>query len=179
MARTMTRPLRRDARLWALPLSVVALLCTVEMGCVYLFGTGFVVGADACEESAERMAQLSSPGLLPAAPSGAAALDGHADAGSECVDDSSGDPWLVVDHYYRFDGDREAVVAHYRKAAARAGWKPADADSAGAAVSDWSADLCFDTDVSGEPASLSVYFEPAKTILISIQSSLDGTPMGC
>jgi len=165
MTRTLSRGVR-NPRLWALPLSAVALLGAVELGCVHLFGSGFVLGTNVCADNSERLTRLSSAALLPARPPGATALEGHPDAGGECVDDSSGDPWIVVEHYYRYDGDQKALIAHYRRTAAQSGWTPGG-------------HLCFGREVSGEPASLSLSFDSAKTFRLSVESTLDGTPMDC
>ncbi|MEV0218627.1 hypothetical protein [Streptomyces sp. NPDC050704] len=163
-----------------LAVSVVAVLCVAELGSAYFLGGGLVLdgmGAD-CSESGKRMAQVSSASVVPSPPVGATLLEGHVDAGSECMDDS-GAAWLAVDRYYRFDGGQEAVTAHYRQAAEQSGWTPNGSELVDASVPGAPADVCFDKDLAGAPALLRLHFEQSRTFLMSVESSLDGEPMEC
>jgi hypothetical protein len=164
----------------SLTVSVVAVLCAAELGAAYFLGGGLVLdgtGAD-CEESGKRMAQVSSASVVPPPPVGATLLEGHEDAGSECMDDT-GQAWLAVDRYYRFDGDRRAVITHYRQAAEKSGWTPSSSEPADASVSGAPADVCFSKDLAGAPALLRLHVDTTRTYLTSVESSLDGEPMEC
>ncbi|PWI10509.1 hypothetical protein DIZ27_10980 [Streptomyces sp. NWU339] len=164
----------------SLIVSVVAVLCAGELGAAYFLGGGlFLDGAGAgCEESGKRMAQVSSASVVPPPPVGATLLEGHEEAGSECMEDS-GAPWLAVDRYYRFTGDREAVVIHYRQVAEKSGWTPSGPESADASAPEAPSDVCFDKDLADAPALLRLHFESTRTFLMSVESSLDGEPMEC
>lgn len=93
--------------------------------------------------------------------------------------EDSGAPWLAVDRYYRFHGDRGAVVIHYRQAAERSGWMPSGPEPAEASASEAPSDVCFDKDLAGAPALLRLRFESTRTFLMSVESSLDGEPTEC
>ncbi|MEW1870787.1 hypothetical protein AB0420_22165 [Streptomyces caelestis] len=164
----------------SLTVSVVAVLCAGELGAAYFLGGGLFLDrmGVSCEKSGKRMAQVSSASVVPPPPAGAALLEGHEEAGGECMEDS-GAPWLAIDRYYRFNGGREAVVIHYRQAAEKSGWMPSGPESAEASASEAPFDVCFDKDLAGAPALLRLRFESTRTFLMSVESSLDGEPMEC
>jgi hypothetical protein len=130
-----------------------------------------------CADSAARTEQLASLRIFSMPPPDARPSRGWKEAESECLDDS-GDAWVAVTWQYDSEASRPAVLDHYRAAAGREGWSVEPPDG-GAGVPQGPADVCFAKDVEGGPVLLRILFDTRGAFLVSVESSLDGTPMGC
>ncbi|MET7451497.1 hypothetical protein ABZT03_06280 [Streptomyces sp. NPDC005574] len=84
-----------------------------------------VAGGDGCRGTDPELSRLAAQPLLAAAPAHATAPANYRGAGvmTGCDDDSSGAPWLHADRVYAVPGRPAAVIAHYTKTAAAAGWQ--------------------------------------------------------
>jgi hypothetical protein len=130
-----------------------------------------------CADSVARTEQVASLRVLSMPPPGARPSRGWEEAESECLDDS-GEAWLAVTWQYDSEASRPAVLDHYRAAARRDGWSVEPPDG-GAGAPQGPAEVCYEKAVEGGPVLLRIRFNTPGAFIVSVESSLDGTPMGC
>ncbi|ALC19428.1 hypothetical protein SPRI_1122 [Streptomyces pristinaespiralis] len=130
-----------------------------------------------CADAAARTEQVASLRVFDMPPPGARPSRGWEEAESECLDDS-GEAWLAVTWQYDWGASRQSVMDHYRAAAGEDGWSVEPPDG-GAGVPLGPADVCYAKDIEGGPVLLRIFFDTPGAFVVSVESSLDGTPMGC
>jgi hypothetical protein len=83
-----------------------------------------VVGGDGCHGTETELGRLAAQPPLSAAPARATEPANYRGVGvtTGCEDDSTGAPWLHAERLYAVPGRPGAVIAHYTKTVAAAGW---------------------------------------------------------
>jgi hypothetical protein len=133
-------------------------------------------GSGDCAAASTREQQVAAVGILRTPPPDARPSPGLEGVQSECMDDS-GASWLAATSGYESGAGREPVLGHYRRAAQRDGWQPVAADAA--VGGDAPADSCYRKEIDGDPALLRIHFFAPTAWQISVESSLDGSPIEC